>query len=166
MPGLGCNLKPALKAKQFEGFIPDFSLGSPPTYSSGAFEDLELSLDLPDSLLNLGFRGPVDLDTFDPAAAVAKDIADQFRAEIKLPGPDAQVLPALPALPTPLPPPPALPQPKNPQQRLGNKRRAPEAPRGSEPKASKTGTYRIKIKDLGWFKLPHGYIPVRNPDLI
>jgi hypothetical protein len=151
---------------QHQGFLPDFCLSSPPIYPSQAPEDLELSLDLPDSLLNLAFRGPVDLDTFDPATAVAKDIAEHFRAEIKLPGADAQVLPALPALPVSLPPPPALPQPKNPPQRLGSKRRATEAPRGAEPKAAKTGTYRIKIKDLGWFKLPHGYIPVRNTDLI
>jgi hypothetical protein len=161
MPGLGAVNKPPFKSIQHSDFLgmPDLDLGppmSPPQRFTPPF-------------LDPGLPAPFDLDGFDPHTAMAKEIASQFRAEIKLPGLDDQTLPelaALPALPHPLPPPPALPKPKNYPATLGNKRRGGDLQRGVGTKTAKTGTYRIRIKDLGWFKLPHGYIPVRNTDLI
>jgi hypothetical protein len=172
MPGLGCTLPkhPTVKAVQYTNFIdmPELSLSlSPPRFKPINPNDDHLppQFDLSD-FPNPGLPAPADLDGFNPAHALAKDIMQQFRSEIKLPGDDNQVLPPLPDIPTTLPPPAPLPQPKNQPQRL-SKRRGAELVRPSEPKSAKTtGTYRIKIKDFGWFKLPHGYIPVRNTDLI
>ena len=50
----------------------------------------------------------------------------------------------------------------------GTKRRGSDLKQSTGQKSAKQSceTYRIKIKDYGWFKLPHGYIPVRNQDLI
>ncbi len=177
MPGLGCSIiqpkyiyQHKTKPVQFTDFLtmPDISLSlSPPRFRpiEPEEENLAAQLDL-SHFLNPGLPAPSDLDDFNPSHALARDVIQQFRAEIKLPGGDGQVLPALPDLPTTLPPPPALPQPKHQPQRLG-KRRGAELERPSGPKTAKTtGTYRIRIKDFGWFKLPHGYIPVKNNDLI